>query len=120
MLWRLTTHVPATSRREPVPDRCSLERRNALVLDIDQPLAQQVCGQLLLCQRHQKSPTMTQAQVEAIVKPTAAAPAAGSRLVFDFEHFTDIVWDTDCGACYAPSAATGATTDRLRPPAFAA
>jgi subtilisin family serine protease len=47
----------------------------------------------------QKNPTLTQAQVEAILKATALPmPAVGSRLVFDFDQYADIVWDTDCGA----------------------
>jgi subtilisin family serine protease len=47
----------------------------------------------------QKNPGLTQAQVESILKSTALpVPAVGSRLVFDFDHFADIVWDNDCGA----------------------
>lgn len=53
----------------------------------------------------QKNPSLAQAQVESILKSTALAmPAVGSRLVFDFDHFTNIVWDNDCaalGACDA-------------------
>lgn len=47
----------------------------------------------------QKNPALSQAQVESILKTTAMpVPAVGSRLVYDFDHFTDIVWDTSCGA----------------------
>jgi subtilisin family serine protease len=47
----------------------------------------------------QKNPKMKQAQVESILKSTAMPiPAVGSRLVYDFSQFTDIVWDTSCGA----------------------
>jgi hypothetical protein len=47
----------------------------------------------------QKNPSLGQAQVESILKSTALAiPAVGSRQVFDFDHFTNIVWDNDCGA----------------------
>lgn len=47
----------------------------------------------------QKNPALRQAQVEAILKSTAMPiPAVGSRLVFDFDRFADIVWDTACGA----------------------
>jgi subtilisin family serine protease len=53
----------------------------------------------------QKNPSLGQAQVESILKSTALAiPAVGSRQVFDFDHFADIVWDNDCaalGACDA-------------------
>jgi subtilisin family serine protease len=45
----------------------------------------------------QKNPALTQAQVESILKSTALAiPSSGSRHVFDFDHFADIPWDTDC------------------------
>jgi subtilisin family serine protease len=47
----------------------------------------------------QKNPALTQAQIEAILKSTALPlPAADSRLVFDFDHFANILWDTSCGA----------------------
>lgn len=47
----------------------------------------------------QKNPSLTQAQVEAILKSTALAiPAASSQLVFDFNQFANITWDTSCGA----------------------
>lgn len=47
----------------------------------------------------QKNPGLGQAQVEAILKATALPiPAAGSRLVFDFDHDATIVWDNQCGA----------------------
>lgn len=56
----------------------------------------------------QKNPSLNQAQVEAVLKSTALAmPAVGSRLVFDFDHFADISWDTGCGllgACNAVGA----------------
>jgi subtilisin family serine protease len=47
----------------------------------------------------QKNPALTQSQVEAILKSTALViPAVGTQLVFDFDHFTNIGWDNDCGA----------------------
>jgi subtilisin family serine protease len=47
----------------------------------------------------QKNPTLTQGQLEAILKSSALAlPSAGSRVVFDFDHFANISWDTSCGA----------------------
>jgi len=47
----------------------------------------------------QKNASLTQAQVESILKSSALAiPAASSRLVFDFDHFANIAWDTSCGA----------------------
>jgi len=47
----------------------------------------------------QKNSGLNQAQVEAILKSTALPiPAVGSRLVFDFDHFANIVWDINCGA----------------------
>jgi subtilisin family serine protease len=45
----------------------------------------------------QKNPTLTQAQVEGILKKSALVlPPAGSRAVFDFDHPATISWDTDC------------------------
>jgi len=45
----------------------------------------------------QKKPTLTQAQVENILKVTALAlPSTGSQSVFDFDHWATIAWDTDC------------------------
>jgi len=47
----------------------------------------------------QKNPALTQAQVESILKSTALPlPAVGSQLVFDFDQFATIMWDTTCGA----------------------
>jgi len=47
----------------------------------------------------QKNPAMQQAQVESILKASALPiPSVGSQLVFDFDHFTTIVWDNSCGA----------------------
>jgi subtilisin family serine protease len=46
----------------------------------------------------QKNPSLNQAQVESILKSTALTiPAPGSPMVFDFDHFAVIAWDTDCG-----------------------
>lgn len=56
----------------------------------------------------QKNPGLNQAQVESILKSTALPiPAVGSQLVFDFDHFATIGWDTVCGgfgACDAVGA----------------
>ena len=44
-----------------------------------------------------KNPTRTQAQIESTLKGTALAiPSSGNQNVFDFDHFADISWDTDC------------------------
>jgi subtilisin family serine protease len=46
----------------------------------------------------EKNPTLTQAQVEQLLKSTALPmPAIDSRTVFDFDHWAVIAWDTDCG-----------------------
>ncbi|NOH00798.1 MAG: S8 family serine peptidase [Chloroflexi bacterium] len=46
----------------------------------------------------QKDPSLTQADIEWILKNTALPLADNdSRLVFDFDHFATIPWDTDCG-----------------------
>ena len=53
----------------------------------------------------QKNASLAQAQVESILKSTALAlPAVGSQLVFDFDHFATITWDTTCGALGACNA----------------
>lgn len=53
----------------------------------------------------QKNPSLRQGQVETIMKSTALAlPAVGSQLVFDFDRFANIVWDTSCGALGACNA----------------
>jgi subtilisin family serine protease len=55
----------------------------------------------------QKNSSLTQAQVESILKSTALAiPTSGSPTVFDFDHFATIAWDTDCGG--TPCDAVGA------------
>lgn len=55
----------------------------------------------------QKNPTLTQAAVESILKASALAMTpTGSRLVFDFDHFATISWDTDCAG--TPCDAVGA------------
>ena len=55
----------------------------------------------------QKNPSLTQAQVENILKTTALPlPAAGSRSIFDFDHPGVITWDTDCDG--TPCNAVGA------------
>jgi subtilisin family serine protease len=54
-----------------------------------------------------KNPSLTQAQVEAILKSTALAmPAVGSRDIFDLTAPATITWDTDCGG--TPCDAVGA------------
>jgi subtilisin family serine protease len=55
----------------------------------------------------QKNPNLTPAQVENILKTTALAiPASGNPLIFDFDHFANIPWDTDCAG--TPCDAVGA------------
>ena len=45
----------------------------------------------------QKNPTLTQAQVETILKSTALpVPPNGSRDIFDFDHPATISWDGSC------------------------
>jgi subtilisin family serine protease len=45
----------------------------------------------------QKNPTLKQSAVQSILKNnTLPLPPAGSRLVFDFDHFATITWDTNC------------------------
>jgi subtilisin family serine protease len=47
----------------------------------------------------QKNRNLTQAQVESILKATTLALApSDSRLVYDFDHWATISWDTLCGA----------------------
>jgi subtilisin family serine protease len=47
----------------------------------------------------QKNPGLTQAQVEALLKASALPIAAvNTQVVFDFDHFANIGWDTSCGA----------------------
>jgi subtilisin family serine protease len=44
-----------------------------------------------------KDPTLTQSQVENILKSTALDfPDTGSRLFYDFSAWATITWDTDC------------------------
>ena len=52
----------------------------------------------------EKNPSLTQAQVQSIMRSTALAlPASGSRDIFDFDHAATITWDTDCdGAACDP------------------
>jgi len=55
----------------------------------------------------QKNPSLTQAEVESILKSTAlAVPATGSRDIWDNTAPATITWDTDCGgtACDAVGA----------------
>lgn len=55
----------------------------------------------------QKNPTLTQATVESILKASALPlTPAGARLVFDFDQFRTIGWDTDCAG--TPCDAVGA------------
>jgi len=45
----------------------------------------------------QKDPTLTQVQIETILKTTALPlPLVGSRYVYDFDHYANIAWDIDC------------------------
>jgi subtilisin family serine protease len=56
----------------------------------------------------QKNPTLTQTQVESIMK-TSALPLAssGSRSIFDFDHQATISWDTDCGGTTCDGVGSG-------------
>lgn len=57
----------------------------------------------------QKNPSLTQAQVESILKATALAiPPADSRSVFDFGAWATIGWDTACDPYGVPCDAVGA------------
>ena len=43
------------------------------------------------------NPNLTAFEIEGILEGTALPmPASASRHVYDFDHFADIVWDTDC------------------------
>ena len=45
----------------------------------------------------QKNASLTQAQVQSILRSTALAlPASGSRNIFDFDHAATITWDKKC------------------------
>jgi subtilisin family serine protease len=56
----------------------------------------------------EKNPTLTQAQVEAILKGnTLALPATGSRAVFDFDHPAVIGWDTLCDSVVCDAVGAG-------------
>jgi len=45
----------------------------------------------------QKNPRLTQNQVQRILKATALRlPSAGSRRIYDYDHWADITWDADC------------------------
>lgn len=45
----------------------------------------------------EKKPTLTQAQVESILKGnTLPIPSTGNPVVYDYDHFANIPWDTDC------------------------
>lgn len=56
----------------------------------------------------QKNPTLSQAQVESILKSTALPIAAdGSRTVYDFDHFTTLTWDTDCAGSVCDPVGSG-------------
>lgn len=47
----------------------------------------------------EKNSSLSQAQVESILKASAlAVPAVGAQLVFDFDHPANIGWDNTCGA----------------------
>jgi subtilisin family serine protease len=55
----------------------------------------------------QKNPTLTQAQVETIMKSTALpVPPNGSKNIYDFDHEATISWDGNCGG--EPCDAVGA------------
>jgi subtilisin family serine protease len=45
----------------------------------------------------QKNPSLTQSQIESILRATALPmPANDSRYIYDFDQFADVAWDTDC------------------------
>lgn len=45
----------------------------------------------------EKNPTLTQDEVEDILKSTALPiPSSGSRYIYDFSYFATIPWETDC------------------------
>jgi subtilisin family serine protease len=45
----------------------------------------------------QKNPWLTQSQIESILRATALPmPPTASRYIYDFDHFADVAWDTDC------------------------
>jgi subtilisin family serine protease len=56
----------------------------------------------------QKNPTLTQPQVESLLKSTALAlPPSGSRSIFDFDHPATITWDTLCGSVSCDAVGAG-------------
>jgi subtilisin family serine protease len=45
----------------------------------------------------EKDPSLTQANVEEVLKATALSlPVDDSRYIYDFDHYTNVAWDTDC------------------------
>jgi hypothetical protein len=56
----------------------------------------------------QKNPSLTQGQVESILKSTALSiPAAGSRDIYDFSAPGTVTWDTDCGGTLCDAVGAG-------------
>jgi subtilisin family serine protease len=57
----------------------------------------------------QKNPTLTQADVEGILRNSALPlPPAGSRSIFDFDHPAAISWDTSCDSVVCDAVGAGA------------
>jgi hypothetical protein len=56
----------------------------------------------------QKDASLTQAQIETILKSTALPiPSTGTQHIYDFDHFADISWDTDCDGTPCDSVGSG-------------
>jgi subtilisin family serine protease len=55
-----------------------------------------------------KNPTRTQAQIESTLKSTALAiPNTGTKNIFDFDHFANVSWDTDCNGTPCDAVGSG-------------
>lgn len=56
----------------------------------------------------QKNPSLTQSQIESILKNTALPiPDSGAPNIFDFDHFAVIAWDTDCAGTPCDAVGSG-------------
>jgi hypothetical protein len=55
-----------------------------------------------------KNPTRTQAQIESTLKSTALAiPNTGTENIFDFDHFANVSWGTDCNGTPCDAVGSG-------------